>query len=73
MSDIIPDIRILIETRKYIFSHVNELSESQLLHIPEKFKTNILWNIGHLVATQQILHYFLSGLPPLMKEDSIKI
>ena len=59
---------ILIETRKFIKSIVSELSSDQLLKIPVGYKTSILWNIGHLVASQQILNYTLSGISPHISE-----
>ncbi|MDH4261974.1 MAG: DinB family protein [Spirochaetia bacterium] len=59
---------ILIETRKFINSIVSQLSSEQFLKIPDGFKTNILWNIGHLVASQQILNYSLSSITPHVPE-----
>ena len=40
--------------------------------IPEGFKNNIAWNVAHLVVTQQLLHYKLSGLNPLCPDDLIE-
>jgi len=57
-------MKILIGGRKYTHDLVAGLTQPQLLKIPEGYKTNILWNIGHIVVTQQILHYTLSGLKP---------
>lgn len=39
----------------------NDLTREQLEHIPEGFSNNILWNLGHVVVTQQMLCYGLSG------------
>ena len=41
---------------------VDGLSRDQLLAIPASHRNNILWNLGHVVVTQQRLHYRLSGL-----------
>jgi hypothetical protein len=41
----------------------DDLTEEQLLFIPAGFRNNILWHLGHVVVTQQNLHYSLSGLP----------
>lgn len=43
----------------------------QLNKIPQGFNNNILWNIGHSIATQQLLTYGLSGLTPPLSLDFI--
>ncbi len=54
-------INILKQGRKLILKSISELTEEQLLHIPKNYKTNILWNLGHIIVIQQLLHYKLSG------------
>ena len=56
-------IEILKQTRALLLRICTEsgLSEEQLLFIPEGFRNNILWNLGHLIVTQQILHYQRTG------------
>jgi len=34
----------------------------QLNKIPEGFSNNLIWNIGHIIVTQQVLIYKLSNL-----------
>ena len=48
------------------------LSLADIHKIPEGFKNNIAWNVAHLVVTQQLLHYKLSGLNPLCPDDLIE-
>ena len=48
------------------------LSLDDIHKIPEGFKNNIAWNVAHLVVTQQLLHYKLSGLNPLCPDDLIE-
>jgi len=43
----------------------------QLNTVPEGFKNNLIWNIGHVVVTQQLLVYKLSGLPMLIDEKMV--
>lgn len=51
------------QTRKNLLEILQNTSKEDLLHIPDGFNNNIYWNIAHLVATQQLLHYYLSGNP----------
>ena len=39
--------------------------------IPEGFSNNIIWNIAHVVVTQQLLVYKLSGLPMHVSEEMV--
>ncbi len=41
---------------------LEELTPEQLFFTPKGFKNNILWNIGHILITEQMLTYSLSGL-----------
>jgi len=47
------------------------LTNEQLNKIPENFNNNIAWNLGHLVATQQLLCYALSGNETKVSSDFI--
>jgi hypothetical protein len=38
-------------------------------HIPEGFNNNLIWNFGHIIATQQLLTYSLSGLNPKVEDE----
>lgn len=60
--DLSSSIRLLITERQLILRGIENLSDEQLLKIPEGYKNNIIWNIGHLIVTQQVLHYTLSRL-----------
>jgi hypothetical protein len=48
--------------RELVLKAVDGLNDQQLLQIPEGYKNNIAWNLGHIIATQQILSYTLSRL-----------
>lgn len=51
------------QTRHNLLEILQETSPEDLLTIPDGFNNNIYWNIAHCVATQQLLHYYLSGNP----------
>ena len=57
------NINKLKAAREVILSSIDGLNSDQLLNIPIGFNNNILWNLGHIITTQQSLHYFLSGEP----------
>jgi hypothetical protein len=62
---------ILTKTRSIILYYIKELSLDQLHIIPDGFNNNIAWNIAHLVVTQQLLHYKLSGNDCLVSDELI--
>jgi hypothetical protein len=44
----------------------------QLNAIPDGFSNNLIWNIAHIVVTQQLLVYKLSGLPTMVSDEMIE-
>ena len=66
------EFEVLKKSREIILKKIEGLTLEQLHTIPEGFKNNIAWNIAHLVVTQQLLHYKLSGLQCLVPDDLIE-
>ena len=62
---------ILTKTRAIVLHYISGLSLDQMHVIPEGFNNHIAWNIAHLVVTQQLLHYKLSGNDCLVSDDLI--
>lgn len=63
----------ITETSRNLVSKILENhSLEQLNKIPEGFNNNMIWNIAHIVVTQQLLVYKLSGLPMLFSEEMIE-
>lgn len=58
----------LIQTRTFLSKLIKDYTQEQMEVIPEGFSNNILWNLAHLVVTQQSLHYALSGNKLLVDE-----
>lgn len=55
---------LLEKTRNRALAIAAELTPEQLRTVPKGFNNNILWNLGHLVVSQQVLCYVKSGLTP---------
>ena len=51
---------------------VDKVKEKDLISVPKGFNNHILWNIGHVVATQNVLIYGMSGLDFTLPTDFIK-
>ncbi|MDO5615911.1 MAG: DinB family protein [Cruoricaptor ignavus] len=49
------------QVRNNLLNVLQNTSLEDLMIIPDGFNNNIFWNIAHTVATQQLLHYYLSG------------
>lgn len=46
---------------------------AQLNKVPEGFKNNLFWNIAHIVVTQQLLCYKLSGLGLMVNDEWVEL
>lgn len=44
----------------------------QLNKVPEGFNNNLIWNVAHIVVTQQLLVYKLAGLPMMISDDLVE-
>jgi hypothetical protein len=63
--------QVLKNTRN-IFTKIIENNDLKDLNkIPEGFNNNIIWNIGHVVVSEQLLAYKLSGLEPMLSDEII--
>ena len=51
------------QVRKNLYNLLVTTDPKELTLIPDGFNNNVYWNIAHTVATQQLLHYYLSGNP----------
>ena len=59
---------LLIVTRQNILRSIQELSLEQINYISENFNNSIGWQLTHILVTQQLLHYKLSGNSLLITE-----
>lgn len=62
---------ILRKVRELVLKYIDGLTLEQLHTIPEGFNNSIAWNVAHIVATQQLLHYRMSGKDCLVSDELI--
>ena len=62
---------IHLQTRKNILKRIERLSVDQMNTIPKGFNNNLVWNLGHIITTQQLLVYRNAGLPVYFPEELI--
>jgi hypothetical protein len=65
-------IAVLKKSRELTLKAIEGLTLEQIHTIPSGFKNNIAWNVAHLVVTQQLLQYNLSGLNCLVPDELIE-
>lgn len=64
-------LEVLPNTRQFFKNYLEKVSLENLNKIPKGFSNNIIWNIGHILVTQQLLAYKLSGLPMMISDALI--
>jgi hypothetical protein len=63
------EIERLKKIRIFLLDLIKDLTTEQLNEIPKGFNNNIIWNIGHLVASQQGLCYMRANIKPAIDEQ----
>jgi len=61
----------LRQIRQNTLKAAEHLSTEQLNHIPERCNNNIIWHIGHMMASQQILCYTRAGAKTRLSQEFI--
>lgn len=65
-------LELLAQSRRNFLGLIDGMTLEQLCFVPEGRTNNILWNFGHVVVTQQILTYKLSGLAMNLPHEIIE-
>jgi hypothetical protein len=55
--------------RIYLLGLIEDLTIEQLNEIPEGYNNNIIWNLGHMIASQQSICYLRSGVKMFVDEE----
>jgi hypothetical protein len=71
MMDITKQVDVLIKGRALMLKLIGDYSLEQINKTPKGFNNNIGWNVAHLVVTQQLLCYKLSGLETVLSLEMI--
>ncbi len=66
------EFALLRQTRKNCLMFTDDLSPQQLEAIPATHNNNILWNLGHILVSQQMLCYKLAGLPMNVPDEMVE-
>jgi DinB superfamily len=65
-------LEITRTSRKMIAPFIENYTLEQLNTIPAGFSNNLIWNIAHVVVTQQLLVYKLSGLTMNVSDEMVE-
>jgi hypothetical protein len=66
-------IAVIKASRIKLLSIVEELTTEELNYIPTGFNNNLIWQMGHLVVSQQLLCYKLAGQKFIIEEELIDL
>lgn len=62
---------ICLKNRNILDGFLNQFSLDKLKKIPDGFSNNLIWNIAHVIVTQQLLVYGNSQLPMLVSDEMV--
>lgn len=64
-------LHITRQHRKLFLQFLEQIPQEKLFEVPQGFNNHIFWNIAHVMVTQQLLVYKLSGLPTPLDEGFV--
>ena len=63
---------ICLKNRKILEGFLIQSTLEELNKVPEGFSNNIIWNIAHVIVTQQLLVYRNSDLPMFVSDNMVE-
>nr|WP_322623391.1 DinB family protein [uncultured Flavobacterium sp.] len=67
------EFKITRRTHELLDGYFENFSIEDLNKIPDGFRNNLIWNIGHIIVSQQSLIYKGSGLPMLVSDELVSL
>lgn len=67
------EFKITRKSREIYANILDTYTLEQLNRIPEGWNNNLMWHIGHIMVSQQILVYRGSGLPLNIREELVSM
>lgn len=65
-------LEITKTSRNMVSKLIQGYTLEQLNKVPEGFNNNLIWNVAHMVVTQQLLVYKLAGLPMIVSDELVE-
>lgn len=65
-------LEITKTSRTIVSKFLENYTLDQLNKTPEGYSNNLIWNIAHIIVTQQLLVYKFSGLPMLVSDELVE-
>jgi len=65
-------LEITKTSRNMVYKLIQGFTLEQLNKVPAGFKNNLIWNVAHIIVTQQVLVYKLAGLPVMVSDELIE-
>lgn len=62
-------LNVTKQTREHFIRLIETSTVEELNEIPAGFNNNMIWNFGHIVASQQGLCYLLAGVAPVVEKQ----
>jgi hypothetical protein len=63
---------INVTSRNIVSKFLSGYTLEQLNAIPDGYSNNLIWNIGHIIVTQQLLVYKISDLPMMISNELVE-
>jgi len=73
MENLKKALEITKVSRKAFRNILDNYTLEQLNLVPKGYKNNLFWNVAHIIVTQQLLCYKLSGLDMIIPEQWVEL